>query len=140
MTRTKKARTKKARIGTAATREEVLATATDTDGDGVFAIARAHDRLTAASLARTAVYANEQRESFRRQVVGLAEAIVTVDCGATHGGNWRLPCRRCIEHEDALKKTLLQAIADENVRRMRRLLHDERDGNRARQEQGGYAG
>src|SRR5260370_36511413 len=122
MTRTKKARTKKARIGTAATREEVLAAGTDTEGDGVFAIARAHDRLTAASLARTAVYANEQRESFRRQVVGLAEAIVTVDCGATHGGNWRLPGRRCIEHEDALKKTLPQPLADANVRRSPPLL------------------
>lgn len=77
---------------------------------------------------------------FEKQVVGFAEAILSIDCGATCGGNWRLPCQPCIEREGKLREELRLVIQTEEVRRHRALGHDKRDGNKMRHKQGQYAG
>jgi hypothetical protein len=77
---------------------------------------------------------------FEKQVVGVAEAILSIDCGAIHGGNWRLPCRRCIDQEKALSEQLQKLISDEGCRRRIRGGCDKRDGNKPSKKQGSYAG
>jgi len=71
-------------------------------------------------------------EAFEKQVSGIANTLAEIDCGAIHGGNWRLPCQICIGRERDLGKQLLSAIQDESVRRMVQRGHDARDGNKKR--------
>jgi len=71
-------------------------------------------------------------EAFEKQVSGISNAIAEIDCGAIHGGNWRLPCQVCIGRERDLGKQLLSTIQDESVRRMVQRGHDARDGNKKR--------
>lgn len=69
---------------------------------------------------------------FEKQVVGLAELLIAgTDCGALHGGNWRLPCSTCVEKERTVGSMLAATIQAESVRRHIRAGHDERDGNRS---------
>lgn len=68
---------------------------------------------------------------FEKQALGLVHGITRIDCGAQHGGNWRLPCPKCIEKEEAAYASLRQVITDELVRRHIRLGHDARDGNKS---------
>lgn len=68
---------------------------------------------------------------FEKQIIGLAEArIAGTNCGGIHKGNWRLPCRVCIEHERALNELLCRAVHDEAIRRHLLEGHDVRDGNK----------
>lgn len=67
---------------------------------------------------------------FESKVLGLAKVVADIDCGASHGGNWRLPCPACIEQERAGMAMLQQEISSDSVRRHMRLGHDQRDGNR----------
>jgi hypothetical protein len=70
-------------------------------------------------------------ESFEKIIIGLAELMIAdSDCGAIHRGNWRFPCRQCVEKERNIIALLHQTINDESVRRHVAAGHDERDGNK----------
>jgi hypothetical protein len=85
-----------------------------------------------AEVAKTIQSKGSEVTNFEQRLMRLVNKRVNLDCGALHGGNWRLPCPVCVAKEREMNVEILKVIAEEGVRRHIKEGHDARDGNRPR--------